>query len=119
MAVYHKKLPTVLNNGLGLFFEIMSGKWKPLILFHIDAGNTRPSELQRKIPDADRRVLDNQLTELVSHGLLNKTNYETKPPKVEYELTELGKSVLPILCHINDWGEEYTNELETNKTKSI
>ncbi|MEJ5055801.1 winged helix-turn-helix transcriptional regulator [Sphingobacterium sp. MYb382] len=117
MVAYEKKLPTVLNNGLGLFFEVMSGKWKAMILFYIELGNTRPSELQRKIPDADRRVLDQQLMELVNHGLLNKIDFKTKPPKVVYELTELGKTILPILCHINDWGDEYNDKLDAYKSK--
>jgi DNA-binding HxlR family transcriptional regulator len=119
MAVYQKKLPTVLNNGLGLFFEVMSGKWKAFILFYIQSGSKRPGELQRKIPEADRRVLDNQLTELVNHGLISKTVYDTKPPKVEYELTDLGKSLLPLICDMHQWGEDHMQEVETNKTKSI
>lgn len=119
MAAYQKKLPTVLNNGLGLFFEVMSGKWKAFILFYIQSGYRRPGELQRKIPEADRRVLDNQLMELVSHGLLSKTSYDTKPPKVEYDITDLGESLLPLICDMHQWGENHMQEIEDHKKKSI
>lgn len=102
--MYQKKLPDVMENGLGAFFDVVSGKWKALLLFHLDSGVKRPGELQRKIPDADRRVLDNQLTELLNHKMITKKTYDTKPPKVEYELTELGKTILPILCKMDEWG---------------
>lgn len=113
MAItYEKKLPTVLNNGLGKFFEVISGKWKAFLLFHIHTGVKRPGQLQRIIPEADRRVLDQQLNELITDGLLHKIIVEQKPLHVEYELTTLGESILPILCKMNDWGDFYKKEVE-------
>lgn len=104
-AVYEKKLPLVLNNGLGKFFEIMSGKWKAYLLFYIEQGVNRPGQLQRVIPGADRKVLDQQLNELVADGLLAKITVAKKPLHVAYQFTPLGESILPILCRMNDWGE--------------
>ena len=112
MSMYQKKLPTVLNNGLGVFMEVLNGKWKVILLFHIQCGSKRPGELQRKIPDADRRVLDIQLGELVKHGLISKSVYSELPPKVEYELTPLGETILPIICKMNEWGEQHGKNIE-------
>lgn len=112
MGTYQKKLPMVLSNGLGVFFEIISGKWKASLLFYIYSGAHRPGQLQKMIPDADRRVLDQQLNELIAHGLLSKTIVKAKPLHVEYQLTSLGNSILPVLCLMNDWGDNYLKQNE-------
>lgn len=109
---YEKKLPPVMENGLSRFFEVISGKWKALLLFHIETGATRPGQLQKVILDADRRVLDQQLNELIADGLISKKIVEQKPLHVEYDLTDIGRSILPVLCKINDWGEFYNIENE-------
>lgn len=115
MAIpYEKKLPVVLNNGLGKFFEIISGKWKAFLLFYIDTGVKRPGQLQRIIPEADRRVLNQQLNELITDGLITKNLVKQKPLHVEYDLTAIGKSILPVLCTINNWGDFYKKEHEKN-----
>lgn len=101
-----------MNNGLGLFKEVLSGKWKILLIYHIHSGIRRPGELQRKIPNADRRVLTNQLGELVKHELVSKKVYSDLPLKVEYELTALGESILPLICQINQWGEDHREQIE-------
>lgn len=77
-----------------------------MLVYYISQNLKRPSELQRKIPNADRRVMDNQLQELVLHGFINKKSFDTKVPKVEYELTELGQKLLPLILTIEQWGEE-------------
>ncbi|MFY7816362.1 MAG: winged helix-turn-helix transcriptional regulator [Chryseobacterium taeanense] len=113
MAIpYEKKLPPVLNNGLGKFFEVISGKWKAFLLFYINKGVKRPGQLQRMIPDADRRVLSQQLNELLTDGLLTRKIVKQKPLHVEYELTAMGESILPVLCTINNWGDFYKEENE-------
>lgn len=105
MAIYKKKLPPALNNGIGVFMRIMSGKWKVILLYHIAMGNNRPGGLQRKIPDADRRVLNNQLNELITDGLIAKLIHDSRIPKVEYRITSLGASILPLICELHKWGE--------------
>lgn len=108
MAIaYEKKLPPVLNNGLGKFFEVISGKWKAFLLFYIDTGVKRSGQLQRMIPEADRRVLAQQLNELLTDGLLTRKIVKQKPLHTEYELTAMGESILPVLCIINNWGDIY------------
>lgn len=104
--MYQKKTPVQLDCGLQFFKELLNGKWKLMLVYYISQNLKRPSELQRKIPNADRRVMDKQLQELVLHGFINKKAFDTQIPKVEYELTELGEKLLPLILTIEHWGEE-------------
>ena len=110
--MYNKKNPVLLECGLNLFIEVIQGKWKIGLVWAIYNGIKRPGELQRKIPNASRRVLETQLNQLVKHGLLEKQTYDVKPPKVEYSLTELGKSLIPLIKTTAKWGKEHRTELE-------
>ena len=110
--MYEKKIPVRVECGLHLFKELLNGKWKLMLIYYISAGYKRPGALQRKIPYADRRVLTNQLHELLQHGFINKVVFNTKIPKVEYELTTLGESLLPIILTIEIWGEQNRIVLE-------
>ncbi len=103
--MYQRKIPIELNCGLDLVKEVLFGKWKIHLLYFISQGIKRPGELQRKIPSATRRVLNVQLNQLEQHGLITKKIYAELPPKVEYELSELGKSVLPIINDLGKWGD--------------
>lgn len=109
---YEKKIPLRKDCGLHLFKELLNGKWKLMLIYYISTGLKRPGELQRKIGTADRRVLANQLNELVLHGFVSKVIFDTKVPKVEYELTDLGKSLLPIILNLEAWGENNRTVLE-------
>jgi len=111
--MYERKIIPNLNCGLDLIGEVLYGKWKIRLLWFIDQGHQRPSELQRKIPDATRRVLNIQLKELEDHELITKKIYPVVPPKVEYSLTELGKSVIPIILQLGIWGDENETHLRT------
>ena len=104
----NRKIPLNLNCGLDLVGEVLYGKWKMRLLWFIKQGHKRPSELQRKIPDASRRVLNVQLRELEDHELISKVIYAVVPPKVEYNLTEFGESLIPVIGAIGQWGN--TNE---------
>ena len=110
--MYEKKIPPRLDCGLHLFKELLNGKWKLMLIFYISAGLKRPGELQRKIGTADRRVLTNQLNELVKHGFVDKKVFDTKIPKAEYGLTTLGQSLLPIILTLETWGENNRTVLE-------
>lgn len=100
-----------LNCGLDLIGEVLYGKWKIRLLWFINEGNKRPSELQRKIPDASRRVLNLQLKELEEHELISKTIYPVVPPKVEYSLTEFGQSLIPLIDSLGKWSDENEERL--------
>ena len=96
--------------------ELIGGKYKALILWHLSESTLRFSEIQRKIGNATAKMLTQQLRELEMHNLICRKVYPIVPPKVEYSLTELGRSLLPILVEMRDWGAEYlrSKNLESN-----
>lgn len=109
--MYKRKIPIELNCGLDLVKEVLYGKWKMHLLYFISQGCKRPGELQRKIPGATRRVLNVQLNQLEDHELISKKIYAELPPKVEYSLTELGESVLPVIMTLGNWGDDHQEQL--------
>lgn len=109
--MYERKTPRNLNCGLDLIGEVLYGKWKIRLLWFIDQGHKRPSELQRKIPDATRRVLNMQLQELEAHELVTRKIYPVVPPKVEYSLTEFGKTLIPVIGALGQWGDAHQDRL--------
>src|SRR5688572_29343387 len=111
--MYEKKTVPNLNCGLDLIAGVLYGKWKIRLLWFIHQGNKRPSELQRKIPDASRRVLNIQLKELEDHELVTKIIYPVMPPKVEYSLTEFGETLIPVISAIGNWGDKNEKRLRS------
>ncbi|MEI2272497.1 helix-turn-helix transcriptional regulator [Sphingobacterium sp. ML3W] len=111
--MYERKTMPNLTCGLDLIGEVLYGKWKMRLLWFINEGHLRPSALQRKIPDASRRVLNIQLKELEEHELISRTVYPVVPPKVEYKLTEFGQSLIPIIGALGMWGDKYEEKLRT------
>jgi DNA-binding HxlR family transcriptional regulator len=110
--MYQKKLAKPFDCGILLTKEVLNGKWKTSLLYSIALGVQRPSALQRNIPGASRRVLNVQLNELEQHGLVGKTIYPQLPPKVEYHLTDFGRSLMPVIEAMTQWGEENRAKLE-------
>jgi len=92
---------------VGAAIDEIGGKWKPLILWALKDGKLRFNEINKTIPAITQRMLTKQLRELEKDGLVNRKVYAEVPPKVEYSLTEKGKSVIPILEALCKWGEEY------------
>ena len=111
--MYERKILPNLNCGLDLIGEVLYGKWKIRLLWFIDQGHLRPSELQRKIPDATRRVLNIQLKELEEHELVTKVIYPMVPPKVEYSLTQFGKALIPVISVLGNYGDENEERLKS------
>lgn len=109
--MYERKIIPNLNCGLDLIGEVLYGKWKIRLLWFINEGHKRPSELQRKIPDASRRVLNIQLKELEDHELVVRKIYPVVPPKVEYSLTEFGQTLIPVIGTLGRWGDENQERL--------
>ncbi|WP_406825987.1 winged helix-turn-helix transcriptional regulator [Pedobacter sp. KACC 23697] len=109
--MHERKIPLNLNCGLDLIGEVLYGKWKIRLLWFIHQGHLRPSELQRKIPDASRRVLNIQLKELEDHELVRKKIYPQVPPKVEYSLTDFGNTLIPVISTLGLWGDEHESRL--------
>src|SRR5579871_3843466 len=90
--------------------DVIGGRWKGVILFRLLDGKKRFGELKRLLPDVTQRMLTLQLRELESDGIVERTVYREVPPKVEYALTEFGRSLEPILLLLCDWGKRYDNE---------
>ena len=88
--------------------DMIGGKWKPLIIYALNTETLRFSQLLAKVhPRVTQRMLTKQLRQLEEDGLVNRKVYTQVPPKVEYSLTELGKSLMPILDQLCDWGSEH------------
>ena len=87
--------------------ELIGGKYKALILWHLSEGTLRFSELRKAISGATAKMLTQQLRELEAKSLIHREVFPVIPPKVEYSLTELGKSLMPVLVAMRDWGAGY------------
>ncbi len=87
--------------------DLIGGKYKALILWHLSDGKLRFSQLRQRISSATPKMLTQQLRELENDRLIHRQAYAEVPPRVEYSLTALGESVLPILVAMRDWGAEY------------
>ena len=95
--------------------ELIGGKYKALILWHLAENDLRFSQLRDVITGATAKMLTQQLRELEMQNLIHREVYPVIPPKVEYSLTEMGRSLLPILVAMRDWGASYlrTHDLES------
>ena len=91
--------------------DLIGGKWKTLILCHLAAGTFRYNELKRTFPCITQKMLTQQLRELEQDALIYREVYAQVPPKVEYSLTEFGRSLLPVIRIMNDWGKSYLESL--------
>ena len=87
--------------------DLIGGKYKALILWYLSDGRRRFSELRKMIASATPKMLTQQLRELEAQHLIHREVFPVVPPKVEYSLTETGRSLMPILTAMRDWGAEY------------
>jgi len=90
--------------------ELIGGKYKALILWHLAEGKLRFSELRNQIKGVTPKMLTQQLRELESKLLIHREVFPIVPPRVEYSLTELGKSLMPVLVAMRDWGSDYLRQ---------
>ena len=87
--------------------ELIGGKYKTLILWHLADKKLRFSQLRREISGITPKMLTQQLRELETHSLVHREVFPIVPPKVEYSLTDLGRSLMPLLVAMRDWGSSY------------
>jgi DNA-binding HxlR family transcriptional regulator len=106
MSVYDKKC------AMEVMMDLISGKWKILILWRLSEKTLRFNELRRLFPNATQKMLTQQLRNLESDGLVLRTVYAVIPPKVEYSLTDLGKSLIPVIRAMTKWGNNYLANLQ-------
>lgn len=99
------------NCNMELTLDIIGGKWKPIIIYHIgNSKKMRYGELKRVIPDISERVLSRELRELESNNILLREEFKEKVLRVEYSLTDIGNEVLPILNALTVWGNKYNKQ---------
>lgn len=86
--------------------EVIGGKWKGVVLFHLLGGTKRFNELRRLVPGVTQRMLTRQLRELEEDGVVARKVYPEVPPKVEYALTDFGRTLEPLLHQLQRWGSD-------------
>lgn len=105
------------NCDMAYTLDLIGGRWKPSILWRLAHGAMRYSDLRRSLPAVSERILILQLRELESDGLISRKVYPEVPPRVEYQLTEVGKSLEPVLNILTDWGSENRPDSEGKSTR--
>lgn len=102
-----KSINIVSDCPMDVTINILSGKWKIAILWHLTRGTIRFNELQRLLTNITQKTLTMQLRELERDGIIYREVYPEVPPKVEYGLTKVGESIKPILSSMCEWGKDY------------
>lgn len=95
--------------SLELTMDIIGGKWKPIMIYHLRHGAMRSSDLMRKLHGVSNKMFTQTARELERAGIIERKVYPVVPPKVEYSLTELGKSSLPFILDMAKWGKKVSD----------
>jgi DNA-binding HxlR family transcriptional regulator len=103
--------PPAFTCGLDVTLRIISGKWKPLIVYFLSQGPNRYGELRRAVRGVSDKMLIQHLKELEADGLVLRTDYKEVPPRVDYTLTPLGRSLAAALAPLCAWGTENMTEV--------
>lgn len=90
---------------------VLGGSWKLTIVKHLQEGTLRSAELGRRLPACPPRTLTRQLRELEEDGIVQRTVYPEVPPRVEYALTDLGRTLGAVVTSINAWGKDYAAQV--------
>ena len=98
--------------GLDAALAVMGGKWKPLILYHLQSGPRRFGDLRRLVVGISEKVLIQQLRELVTAGVLHRHDHQQVPPKVDYAVTSFGMTLVQALVPLCVWGTEHRARVE-------
>ncbi len=96
------------HSAVELTIDVIGGKWKPLILWILSQGTYRFSELQRALPTITQTMLTKQLRELEEDKIVLRKVYAQVPPRVEYSLSGVGQTVLPLVLALHQWGKDYS-----------
>ena len=97
------------NDPIELSLAIIGGKWKMPVIWRLKNGPIRYGELRRSLPKVTHKMLTQQLRELEQDEIIKRKVYSEVPPKVEYSLTLLGESIIPVIDLLREWGEQYRN----------
>ncbi|MBT2763966.1 winged helix-turn-helix transcriptional regulator [Paenibacillus sp. ISL-20] len=108
-----------LNTGINIFMNTVGGKWKCLILFFLSQKPRRTKEFYQLMPTITQKVLTDQLKQLEKDELVRREVFKEVPPKVEYSLTELGQSFVPVLNTMCEWGNTYADAQHLEREEQI
>lgn len=112
--MYERKIPEILDCGVSVAMKVVGGKWKAWILDCLVRGIKRPSALHREMKELSPRVINMQLRELEVYGIIYKNVYAEIPARVEYSLTSVGESLLPVINALEKWGDENRRHILNN-----
>ena len=104
------------NNPVELALDVIGGKWKMPILWRLNRNVWRYGELRKDLGIITHKMLTEQLKELEKEGLIERKAYPVVPPKVEYRITKKGKTIIPIIESLREWGDKFKNETLIKKT---
>jgi DNA-binding HxlR family transcriptional regulator len=111
---------TCTTATVGVTLRVIGGKWKPLILWHLNESAVRFGELMRLMPGITQKMLTQQLRELEEDNLVIRKLYPEVPPRVEYSLSSYGKTLGPVLQAMSDWGKKHViNQSEHHKATPL
>ena len=114
--MYQKKIPELLDCGLAVAIKVVGGKWKAWIIDCIRRGVKRPSAIHREMQEVNPRIINLHLKELEEFGIIYKEIFAEVPTRVEYHFTEVGKSVLPVVDVLEQWGNTHKEYIQRNNT---
>ncbi|WP_206531783.1 MULTISPECIES: winged helix-turn-helix transcriptional regulator [Sphingobacterium] len=101
-----KNCPCAMQRSMG----ILGTRWKPIIIYTLRDRKARFGQLDALIENISRKVLTSSLKELEEDGIILREEFKELPPRVEYSLTQKGKALIPIMCQLAKWNEEYYAE---------
>ncbi|MCY7953041.1 transcriptional regulator HypR [Bacillus inaquosorum] len=99
--------------------DVIGGKWKGILFYHMIDGKKRFNEFRKICPSITQRMLTLQLRELEADGIVHREVYHQVPPKVEYSLTEFGRTLEPIVLQMKEWGESNRDVLESYRSNGL
>ncbi|MGI6217848.1 MAG: winged helix-turn-helix transcriptional regulator [Coriobacteriales bacterium] len=116
---FEEQCPCTEACPMDLASQIIGGKWKIKIICTLHYSDAlRYNEIKRKVPGITPTMLASSLRELVDFGIVNRVQYDEMPVRVEYSLTETGKSLVPVLISLRDWSANYGVELDKRESAS-
>ncbi|WP_219226077.1 winged helix-turn-helix transcriptional regulator [Pedobacter antarcticus] len=111
----------MINDGCGmaLSMSVIGGRWKPAILCRLAYGTMRYGELKKSIDGISERMLVAQLREMEKDRIVQRIVYPEVPPRVEYQLTDLGRTMKPMLDAMSEWGNKYRDQIDAGAVEVL
>ncbi|MDG0811685.1 winged helix-turn-helix transcriptional regulator [Cohnella rhizosphaerae] len=100
------------TNPVGTAMSVIGGKWKGVILYQLIQQEARFNQLRRLIPGITQRMLVLQLRDLEREGLVQRVVYQETPPKIGYRLTDYGRTLVPVILMLKEWGESHQSAMQ-------